>query len=515
LNETFKAGTVADTAGFGVKDADGDEIKLGSIGHIGINYTIIYKDNKYVCREAIQSKRKHEETQTQTPTIYDPELFYSPLETLLPESHEEITIEPFLAPERWLVETGAAVLEQANLVESDNPRVSPVALVRCSRGGKTRSMMELVKEIRKQDSTYGIMYVTLNTATPLKLTEQQDPVTELCVRIAFAALKDRKPHDRKEFLQFCQTNTIDEAWVEKWLNGKKCILFIDELNLLQRKIDKPLASFLKSNFLLESGRGLVFSSHVASLSTLMSSESNRQVITIPLPIIPSLKEARDTLSMPALSPQDALFLGLMPGLIVERKHGRAPTQRRVTAITDYVGTLQLNGPQALKKVRILLSTLLTGSVSCVDSLLHELMTADLTNDNEVILRWVPFHMVAVIQEVSQNCLYLPGHMHSCLQGIANLFEKFGASKWESGDAWEALFLIALIVRCQTALFDEHVVSLGAYITGNVSVAYNYPLMASCDFYTTLPLDFIQGIPLEPPESGKCAISIYLPLTTRT
>jgi hypothetical protein len=73
-----------------------------------------------------------------TPTIYDPELFYSPLETLLPESHEEITIEPFLAPERWLVETGAAVLEQANLVESDNPRVSPVALVRCSRGGKTR-----------------------------------------------------------------------------------------------------------------------------------------------------------------------------------------------------------------------------------------------------------------------------------------------------------------------------------------------------------------------------------------
>jgi hypothetical protein len=138
LNETFKAGTVADTAGFGVKDADGDEIKLGSIGHIGINYTIIYKDNNYVCREAIQSKRKHEETQTQTPTIYDPELFYSPLETLLPESHEEITIEPFLAPERWLVETGAAVLEQANLVESDNPRVSPVALVRCSRGGKTR-----------------------------------------------------------------------------------------------------------------------------------------------------------------------------------------------------------------------------------------------------------------------------------------------------------------------------------------------------------------------------------------
>jgi hypothetical protein len=190
-------------------------------------------------------------------------------------------------------------------------------------------MMELVKEIRKQDSSYGIMYVTLNTATPLTSSAQQDPVAELCIRIAFAALKRRKPHDRKAFLKCCETNTIDQAWVKDWLKGKKCILFIDELNLLRHTIDEPLALFLKSNFLLDSGRGLVFSSHVASLSnelsTFMSSEGNRQVITIPLPIIPSLQEARATLMIPARSPQDALFLGLMPGLIVERKHGRAPT----------------------------------------------------------------------------------------------------------------------------------------------------------------------------------------------
>jgi hypothetical protein len=68
------------------------------------------------------------------------------------------------------------------------------------------------------------------------------------------------------------------------------------------------------------------------------------------------------------------------------------------------------------------------------------MTADPTkNDNEVILHWVPFHMVYVIQQVSQNCLNLPGHMRGCLQGIVNLFGQFGGSKWESRDAGRPCF----------------------------------------------------------------------------
>jgi hypothetical protein len=84
----------------------------------------------------------------------------------------------------------------------------------------------------------------------------------------------------------------------------------------------------------------------------MSSESNQQVITRPLPIIPSLQEARATLMVPVMFPQDALFLGLIPGLIDERKHGRSPTQRGVAAIANYVRTF--DRPEAPEKVRTLL-----------------------------------------------------------------------------------------------------------------------------------------------------------------
>jgi hypothetical protein len=101
-------------------------------------------------------------------------------------------------------------------------------------------------------------------------------------------------------------------------------------------------------------------------------------------------------------------------------------------------------------------------------------------------------------------------MRGCLQGIVTLFGKFGSAKWEAGDAWEALFLIALIVRYQTTLFDEHVVPLGSYMTGNVSVMYNCPVTGTCNFSTTKPEEFIEGIPVQSPEPEECAISIYYP-----
>eukprot|EP00978_Attheya_sp_CCMP212_P024653 scaffold77824_cov56-Attheya_sp.AAC.2 len=102
--------------------------------------------------------------------------------TPVPETHESIEIFPFLAPKTWLLDTCQAVLKQENFEESDNPRVSPVALVRCSQGGKTRSMKELMKEICKTDPSYGILYVTFNTPTPLpESPDMQDPVAEIYV----------------------------------------------------------------------------------------------------------------------------------------------------------------------------------------------------------------------------------------------------------------------------------------------------------------------------------------------
>jgi hypothetical protein len=195
-------------------------------------------------------------------------------------------------------------------------------------------MVELAKEIRMHDPSYGIAYITFNTNTSLAELPVHDPIGELCARIAFAAFKDRSdPSDEKRrFYSFCEETKINPSWVADWLETGKCILFVEELNLLQDSIGPNLAAFLERHFLVHSGRGLVFSSHVASFSDklidFMSSPSNRIVITRPLPIIPSLIGARQLFSIPDLSAQDAMFLGFIPGLIVERKMNRQPTRCR-------------------------------------------------------------------------------------------------------------------------------------------------------------------------------------------
>jgi hypothetical protein len=158
-----------------------------------------------------------------------------------------------------------------------------------------------------------------------------------------------------------------------------------------------------------------------------------------------------------------------------------------------------------------LTTLLTGNVGEVDESLRGLMTADL-KDDEIILHWIPFHMVYTLSQIYQHgIIFLPGEMRSCVNGIVGLFRQFESSTCQSGDAWEALFLIVLIVRCLTTSFDETVVPLNSYVSRDVPVAYNCPLDSTVDFCTeTDPIRFVGGIPDKSWSLGTAAISIYYP-----
>ena len=443
---------------------------------------------------------------------HDLDSFHDPLDTRLPTVYEKEAAEPFLAPENWLSNTAQQVLAQADLEETNDPRVSPIALIRCSRGGKTRAMTELAQEVRRQDPSYGIVYISFNTDTSLLEKPASDPTGELCVRIAFTALKERKENgDKAGFLKFCKGARVEKEWIIQWLGNSKCILFVDELNMLEDCLGTDTAIFLKQHFLLTAGRGIVFSSHVASinqdLTEYMSSPSDRKTLTIPLPTIPSLSEARENFQMPDLSVQNALFLGLLPGLIVERKRCRMPTECRINAVVKYLRTVR--NQQDLCK---LLRTLVTGDVQGVDRSLQELMTADLKIDGKtMILRWIPFHMEYVIQQFASNCPYVDDHMRKCLSGLTDLFRQFACPKWESGDAWEALFLIVLIVRCMTLTFDPTVVPLENVILSDVKVEYNRPLHGVNFFLERDPLQFVGGIPLRSwAPAGTPAISIYYP-----
>ena len=439
--------------------------------------------------------------------------FYSPLQTRMPQVYEKEPVEDFFAPEGWLGAAARTVLQQADLRETNNPRVSPIALVRCSRGGKTRSMVELAGEVRRQDPSYGIVFISFNTDTPLGDKKTNNPTGELCVRIAFAAYKQRKqPGDEEGFVEFYKAYNVDNEWVESWLGNSKCILFVDELNMLEECIGSDTVAFLKRNFLLREGRGLVFSSHVAQLSqdlsVFMDSRSDRKVVTIPLPTLTSLQETRRHFGMPNLGVQDALYYGMLPGLIVEKKNRREPRDRRVEAVSQFVGSIESS-----QDIWKLLKTLISGSPEGVYRSIQELMTADLNADGKLILRWVPFHMHYVVEQIATNATHVDQHMRRSLGAVADMFKQFMGPKWQSGEAWEALFLIVLMVRCLTQELDEDIVPFLSQTGDNLRVDYGYPYTGYRGefFLEKNPLKFIEGIPLESwAQDGGTAISVYYP-----
>lgn len=470
--------------------------------------------------QAVWSKRVQEELQEGSatkkaklvPTLVDfgPDKFYSPLEVPLPEITEKVEVMPFLAKPGWLDVSCTEVLKQADLVDSDNPRVSPIALVRCSRGGKTRSIKEIVKKVRETREDYGLVFVTFNSETPLAKPMYHDPIGELCVRIAYAALKEK---GEGGFREFYSSNEVGKEWVEKWLQSpkgqpmKKCILFVDELNLVLDKADDGLASFLKENFVCPEERGLVFTSHVASTNTrlaeFMSSPGNREVILRPLPTIPSLFETRNAFRMQDLSAQEALYFGMIPGLILEKKLNHEIKERRAQKLHGYIDSLhEMGQDQAVLSLSNLLLTLLTGHPF---DPFQELMTADLNLQGDIVLRWIPFHMVEVLSAISNKYIFLPESIRGCLKGIVALLGTFRTAKKESGDAWEALFLIVLIIRCITRQFLQEVVPLVA-LPREVEVWYNGPYTPNGDFFSTDPRRFLAGIPMD----EKKKIGIYYP-----
>jgi hypothetical protein len=86
-------------------------------------------------------------------------------------------------------------------------------------------MLELMKEVRSQDPSYALIYISPITRTPLGIENSAKPVEELCIRIPFAALKERQPNNSIEaFRHFYSSYTVDQQWVKDWLQKHKCTL---------------------------------------------------------------------------------------------------------------------------------------------------------------------------------------------------------------------------------------------------------------------------------------------------
>jgi hypothetical protein len=134
---------------------------------------------------------------------------------------------------------------------------------------ETRSLHELTRNVRTLDRTYVLIFVSFNSETPVEDWENEDLVGALYLWIAFTCLnrEGQGTSRRRMFGLFKNQYDVSPASVSEWLAGAKCILVVDELNKI--KMNSAIASFLKKNFLLQPGRGLVFSLHGVSLNGLL------------------------------------------------------------------------------------------------------------------------------------------------------------------------------------------------------------------------------------------------------
>jgi hypothetical protein len=347
--------------------------------------------------------------------------------------------------------------------------VPPLALVRCSRGGKTRALKEIAKEFKTSHDDTCVIFVSFNDDTSINVDETADPLSALCQRIAYANLKDQN----MDFFQFRKKNFLTFESLISWLANKDCLLLIDELNNIEMEVS--FAMFLKQNFLKSRGRYLVFSSHIYFISTQLvdfMESSSREVIVSELPLIPSISVALESLRLQNLGPHQAVYFGLMLALIYTFSISNLVEKRAMT--------IELCRPLLTNEAVIaLLRSFIVGDAKLVFPPLLQLMNT--TSHN--MIRWIPCHMAKVLSTFanSPSCFEkLHGNLRSYLLSIVRFFSIFYMAKNCSDDSWESLFMIVLLIRCVTHTFDSSILNLRTHFQ-DASISYNFCLKNPSEF----------------------------------
>jgi hypothetical protein len=400
----------------------------------------------------------------------------------------------FTSEEHWLENLCKEIMEHFGAEDEPSKRVPPMALVRCSRGGKTRALREIANALKVP-----VLLVSFNDYSCVLDEERITPVGALCRRIAFAGIKGRDFAEAKDQYEQFQSVDVTEGQILEWLGTKPCVLLIDELNNMPPS--SQLASFLKTNFVNKRNRYLIFSSHVVSTTTelaaFMETASSRQVLVRHLPLIPSLEVAKKNFSWPALNAREALFYGLVPALIYEAHLDslplgmgiHLPSEKRDEAI----GKCLDDGLVTEDRLRLLLGSFTSGQANSVMTPLLQLMNTV----EEKRVQWIPYHMMSVLESFS-------AHIHRQIIGkVPLLFSSFVEAKEKSGDAWECLFVFVLIIRLYSR--QLHTPILPLHLGDDYSLSYNEPFSGKFD--TPDVEAFVNGIgsPLSYPH-----VAIYFP-----
>ena len=407
-----------------------------------------------------------------------------PFDVIPPKS----TKPEFVAPDGWLEEVEVEIVAQLqrseDLVDSDTDdymgdtendgdetlyRVAPMAVVRCSRGGKTRALYEIANKMHGYNQlchqNIASLYISFNDYSSLRPWEQEDPLQALLRRIVFMASHNGgKKRNNGTFDDFVNKKQyIDPRDFLEWLGDSQstpCVLIVDELNNLHElsKDNSPAAAefarFLKRDFIASPNRYLVFSSHKVSTLEFFSlfvdpCGSVRPVVLQELPITDTLFKALK-LKPDLDSAREAIYYGLLPGLIYESTETRSIVGKRESLTHEF-----LTDSQNLDKdFRNILRSLLSGDSKLVPKPLLMLLDSAGNRDGPSVIRWVPFHLSYVLSRLATADSFsdklIADHMVKLCDSIRD-------SKRYSGEGWEGIFVLFLLARCLTDSCDEYFV----------------------------------------------------------
>jgi hypothetical protein len=183
-------------------------------------------------------------------------------------------------------------------------------------------------------------------------------------------------------------------------------------------------------------------------------------------LIRNVCTAVNAFDWPTLNARMMLFYGLIPSLIFEahkqeqsKSVNYLPFDKRDEAISHCIENGYVNDDS----VRLLLSSFITGYESGIPSPLLQLMN---TVERSKVL-WIPFHMTEMLSRFSEHVTY-----GTALKEIVVLFDEFMHAKEKSGNAWESLFIIVLLIRCLSRQFTTSLLPVQDERLASSSVSVN-------------------------------------------
>mmetsp|Transcript_12813 Transcript_12813/g.19676 ORF Transcript_12813/g.19676 Transcript_12813/m.19676 type:complete len:247 (+) Transcript_12813:1172-1912(+) len=207
-------------------------------------------------------------------------------------------------------------------------------------------------------------------------------------------------------------------------------------------------------------------------------QSFRKVFVRELPLVPNMSKARQL--SPSISPQEALYYGLIPSLIHEIGAGRNPIDKAIELANKCLDTINHPNQDSVMtdvNVKALLHSFVTGndkfrmpdllplmsvgekegspsSLSPSSSSSSSSSSPSKNTKTLALTRWIPLHMVEVLRLFSSSRFYDSPKIQHILCSIVQNFEGFLNGKNEGGDRWESLFTIPLLIRSLVNDFDS-------------------------------------------------------------